>query len=89
VVGAVIAAAVYAVLWLRHRVLYPEVLARPPSIRGEVMDAEPAPQLSAASSGLPYAEPAAIEPGREVHLHLNVTLGQLAAILQHHTEEDQ
>jgi hypothetical protein len=89
VIGAVIAAAVYAVLWLRHRVLHPEVLARPQSIRGEVMDAEPAPQLSAASTALPYAEPAAIEPGREVHLHLNVTPGQLAAILQHHTEEDQ
>ena len=86
VIGAVIAAAVYAVLWLRHRVLHPEVLARPPSIRAEVMDAEPAPQLSAASAPLPYAE---LEPGREVHLHLNVTPGQLAAIMQHHTEEDQ
>ena len=30
-----------------------------------------------------------IEPGREVHLHLSVTPGQLAAIMQHHTEEDQ
>ena len=89
VIGAVIAAAVYAVLWLRHRVLHPEVLARPPSIRAEVMDAEPAPQLSAASASLSYAEPAALEPGREVHLHLNITPGQLAAIMQHHTEEDQ
>ena len=87
--AAVIAAAVYAVLWLRHRVLHPETLARPPSIRAEVIDAEPAPQLSAASTPLPYAEPAAIEPGREVHLHLNVTPGQLAAIMRHHTEEDQ
>ncbi|MGH3231637.1 MAG: hypothetical protein ACRDOA_24160 [Streptosporangiaceae bacterium] len=30
----------------------------------------------------------AIEPPREVHLHLNVTPGQLAAIMRHHTEED-
>ena len=30
----------------------------------------------------------AIEPGRELHLHLNVTPDQLAAIVRHHTEED-
>jgi hypothetical protein len=87
--AAVIAAAVYAFLWLRHRVLHPEVLARPPSVRAEVMAAEPAPQPDAASVPIPYAEPAAIEPGREVQLHLNVTPGQLAAIMRHHTEEDQ
>jgi hypothetical protein len=89
VILAVVAAAVYAFLWLRHRVLHPEVLARPPSVRAEVMVAEPAPQPGAASVPIPYAEPAAIEPGREVHLHLNVTPGQLAAIMRHHTEEDQ
>jgi hypothetical protein len=31
----------------------------------------------------------AIGPGREVHLHLNVTPDQLAAIMQHHLEEDR
>lgn len=30
-----------------------------------------------------------LEPGREIHLHLNVTPDQLAAILRHHTEEDR
>ena len=89
VIGAVIAAAVYAVLWLRHRVLHPEYLAGRQVVQAEVMDAEPAPQPGAASVPLPYAEPAALEPGREVHLHLNITPGQLAAIMQHHTEEDQ
>ena len=29
----------------------------------------------------------AIGPGREIHLHLNVTPDQLAAIMRHHTEE--
>jgi hypothetical protein len=30
----------------------------------------------------------AIGPGREVHLHLNVSPEQLAAIVRHYTEED-
>jgi hypothetical protein len=30
----------------------------------------------------------AIGPAREVHLHLNVTPDQLAAIMRHHTEEN-
>ena len=30
----------------------------------------------------------ALEPGREVHLHFNVTPDQLAAILRHHAEEE-
>jgi hypothetical protein len=29
----------------------------------------------------------AIGPGREIHLHLNVSAAELAAILRHHTEE--
>ena len=57
-------------------------------IRAEVLDAEPAPQARPASVPLP-SQPAAIEPPREVHLQLNVTPGQLAAIMRHHTEEDQ
>jgi hypothetical protein len=32
---------------------------------------------------------AAIGPAREVHLHLNVSPDQLAAIVRHYTEEDQ
>ena len=31
----------------------------------------------------------AIAPGREVHLHLNVSPDQLAAIVRHYTEEDR
>jgi len=31
----------------------------------------------------------AIGPAREVHLHLNVTPGQLAAIVRHYTEENR
>ena len=89
VVGAVIAAAVYAFLWLRYHVMHPETLAGQPLIRAEMLDDAPAPQPVAASVPLPYSEHAALEPGREVHLHLNVTPGQLAAILQHRTEEDQ
>ena len=30
----------------------------------------------------------AIEPGREIHLHLNVTPDQLAAILRYYSGED-
>jgi hypothetical protein len=36
--------------------------------------------------GLGMSEPLAIEPGREIHLHLNVTPDQLAAILRHYSE---
>ena len=36
----------------------------------------------------PPARPA-IEPGREIHLHLTVTPDRLAAIVRHHTEEDR
>jgi hypothetical protein len=34
-------------------------------------------------------KPTAIEPTREVHLHLTVSPDQLAAILRHHTEGNQ
>jgi hypothetical protein len=39
-------------------------------------------------SGLEGSYKSAIGAGREVHLHLNVTPDQLAAILRNHTEED-
>ena len=45
----------------------------PPAARPELED-----------SGKP-----AIGPGREVHLHLNVSPDQLAAIVRHYTEEDR
>lgn len=54
----------------------------------------PAPLTAAPLAGIPRAVPPVLEvsarpaigPGRELHLHLNVTTGQLAAILRHHTE---
>lgn len=73
VVGAVIAAAVYVFLWLRHRVRYPETLARQ-AIRAEVMDEAPPPAAAVAT-----ARPAAIEPPR-----LYLTDDQFAAIMQHY-----
>ena len=38
---------------------------------------------------VPRVERPAIEPPREIHLHLNVTPDQLAAIVRHHLEEDR
>ena len=72
VVGAVIAAAVYVFLWLRHRVRHPEILAGRQVIRAEVLDQAAVPQAVEA------ARPAAIEPPR---VYLNVTPDQLAAIV--------
>ena len=77
VVGAVIAAAVYVFLWLRHRVRHPEILAGRHVLRAEVVDEAAAPQAAA-------VQPAAIEPPR---VYLNVTPDQLAAILRHSIEE--
>lgn len=81
VVGAVIAAAVYVALWLRHRVHHPELLAGRQVIRAEVADAAAVPQ----AIEIPAARPAAIEPPR---VYLNVTPDQLAALMRHHTEEE-
>ena len=79
VCGLALAALFYAVLWLRHRVRNPELLARQQVIRAEVLDQAPVPQVTEA------AAPAAIEPPR---VYLNVTPDQLAAIMRHHTEEE-
>ena len=65
VVGAVIAAAVYVFLWLRHRLRYPETLGGRQVIRAEVLEEAVGPQAIQP----PAAQPAAIEPPREVHLH--------------------
>jgi hypothetical protein len=56
---------------------------------GAVFTARPVPpappdRRPALSSGHKQA----IEPPREVHLHLNVSPDQLAAILRHHLEEE-
>ena len=88
VILAVIAAAAYAALWLRCRALHPELLAGRPVIRAEVLDEAPAPQAVQA----PAAQPAAIEPPREIRLQLDrLTPGQLEqlAAIVHHTEEEQ
>jgi apolipoprotein N-acyltransferase len=77
VCGLALAALAYVVLWLRHRVRNPEILA-PRSARAEVVDAELVPQAIAA------APPAAIEPPR---VYLNVTPDQLAAIMRNHAEK--
>jgi len=37
---------------------------------------------------LEVSERPAIAPSREIHLHLNATPDQLAAILRHHAEEE-
>jgi apolipoprotein N-acyltransferase len=66
----------YAVLWLRHRVRHPEILAPRQAMRAEVIDAE-SPQVTAA------AQPAAIEPPR-----MYFTDDQFAAIMRHRTEEE-
>ena len=79
VIGAVIAAAVYVFLWLRHRIRHPETLAGRQVIRAEVMDEAPVPQAVQAPAAQP---PAAIEPPREIHLHLNgLTPDDIAAIV--------
>jgi hypothetical protein len=78
VVGAVIAAAVYVFLWLRHRVLHPEILAGRQVFRAEVLDDTAPPQAIQAP-----AAPAAIEAPR---VYLNVTPEQLAAIMRNHAE---
>ena len=78
VVGAVIAAAVYVFLWLRHRIRHPETLAGRQVIRAEVLDEAPVPQAVQPRR----AAAAAIEPPREIHLHLNgLTPDDIAAIV--------
>jgi hypothetical protein len=67
VIGAVIAAGVYVFLWLRHRVLHPEALARRQVVSAEIPAGSPAAQAVQAS------QPAAIEPPREIHLHIHST----------------
>jgi hypothetical protein len=53
-----------------------------------LITARPLHQLAAQPRAeLPAPASPAIEPGREVHLHLNVTPDQLAAIMRHYTEE--
>ena len=80
VVGAVIAAAVYVFLWLRHRVRHPEILAGRQAIRAEVLGQAPVPQAVEA------AQPAAIEPPR---VYLNVSPDQLAAIIRNAITEGE
>jgi hypothetical protein len=81
VVGAVIAAGVCAVLWLRHLVLHPEVLSGGrQAIRAEVVDDATVQQAAQAPP-----ERSAIQPPR---VYLNVTPDQLAAILRHRPEEE-
>lgn len=79
VVGAVIAAAVYVVLWLRHRVLHPETLARRQLVRAEVVNGAAGPQ--AVGSAVP--RPAIEAPRNEVHLHFHTAeLAEAAAIIR-------
>ena len=80
VCGLALAALFYAVLWLRHRVRHPELLARQQVIRAEVLDQAAVPQAVEAP-----AAPAAIEPPR---VYLNVTPDQLAAIMRRIDHEE-
>jgi hypothetical protein len=61
VILAVIAAAAYAFLWLRHRVRNPELLAGGQAVRAEVL---PAQHPGAASQLLAWRPAAAIDPPR-------------------------
>ena len=66
---AVGAAAWYAVLWVRCRARNPELLAgRRQAVTAQVVGEE-LPRTG--GQPLPYAEPAAIEPPREVHNHFH------------------
>jgi hypothetical protein len=78
IVAVVVVLAVAGVTVLLARRERPVITARPVY----QLPPEPRPQLEA-------SQRPAIGPGREVHLHLNVTPDQLAAILRHHTEEDR
>ena len=80
IAAAVIVLAVAAgVAWLVHQARR----GRPPGgPSAHQLAAGVRPHLEA--SGRP-----AIGPAREVHLHLNVTPDQLAAIVRHHTEENR
>lgn len=56
---------------------------------GRPIEARPVVQLSPDPSlRLEGSYKPAISPAREVHLHLNVSLEQLAAIVRHYTEEN-
>jgi len=79
VVGAVIAAAMYVFLWLRHRVRHPETLAGRQVVRAEVVDDAAPPTIAA-------AQPAAIEPPR---VYLNVTPDQLATLMRQQVTDTQ
>jgi len=79
VVIAVLAAAVYVFLWLRHRVRHPEILAGRQVVRAEVAAAE-SPQVITAR------QPAALEPPR---VYLNVTPDQLAALMRQQVTDTQ
>lgn len=84
-VAAAVAAVTYVFLWIRHRARNPELLAgRRTVVHAGELPAQPA----WTARQVPADQPAAIEPGREVHLRLAVTPDQLAAIMRHHTEED-
>ena len=79
VVGAVIAAAMYVFLWLRHRVRHPETLAGRQVVRAEVVGPAAPPAIAA-------AQPAAIEPPR---VYLNVTPDQLATLMRQQVTDTQ
>jgi heme/copper-type cytochrome/quinol oxidase subunit 2 len=75
VCGLLLAVLFYAFLWLRHRVRHPETLAFRHAVQAEVvLDAEPVPQVVAAS-------PPAIEPPR-----VYFTDDQFAAIMRQHAD---
>ncbi len=77
VCGLVLAALFYVVLWLWHRVRYPETLARQHAVRAEVvLDEAPVPPALA-------TQPAAIEPPRSIHLHFHTAdPAEAAAIIR-------
>lgn len=93
VCGLAFAALFYVFLWLRHRFRHPELLAGRHAVRAEIGRASAdfgldqavtsRPSLDAVS---PASKLPAIEPPR---VYLNVTPGQLAALMQHYAEGER
>lgn len=82
VLGCIVGVAVLGVIaWLVYRARQD----RP----GRPIEARPIAQLPPnPRPQLEGSDKPAIGPGRELHLHLNVTPDQLAAILRHYTDEE-
>ena len=71
VIVAALVFGAFAVLWLRHRLLHPEVLSRQP-VRAEVTSETPA--------AIPSAPPVAELPAADIHYHFDSAEAVQAAL---------